>query len=314
MDQIINAFKSAGVAITPAQLLAYGTQAEDQEQETTGGSTVSVGQLNASDALNYTWSGLTGGIAGLSSINGTSSGSVSFSIQNYNYIGTNAMSAVGEAEAANTQEIDNTIEVAGTGMGSDKKYKMYAGELLAVYSVVKDGANRTPEDMQTALKDRYGIETEIKEIDGRKALVNTKTGNVMIADGNGNNLLDKDDLQFQAALDVVKERYNIDVEQFEQDYDITKGGIGSQSGANVFMSQHSFYDDDWLENLDVGDTKWRKHKKYDPDEQEALDAAGEVATGQNVDTMGWKYYGDPIWQNSVREIFSKVAYYNNILN
>ncbi len=94
-------------------------------------------------------------------------------------------------------ELEKVIEVAGSGMGADKKFKMYPSELAAIYAILKEnGGNMSLEEMQKKLKTYYGIDTEIKN----GTLVNTANGNAMISDTNGNGSLDMGDLNFGEAL------------------------------------------------------------------------------------------------------------------
>ncbi|HEY9854766.1 MAG TPA: hypothetical protein V6D05_03445 [Stenomitos sp.] len=94
-------------------------------------------------------------------------------------------------------ELEQVIEVAGSGMGADKKFKMYPSELAAMYAILKeDGGTMSLEEMQKKLKAYYGIDTEIKN----GTLVNTANGHAMISDTNGNGSLDMNDLDFGNAL------------------------------------------------------------------------------------------------------------------
>lgn len=94
-------------------------------------------------------------------------------------------------------ELEKVIEVAGSGMGADKKFKMYPSELAAMYAILKeDGGTMSLEEMQKKLKNYYGIDTEIQN----GTLVNTANGHAMISDTNGNGSLDMGDLNFGEAL------------------------------------------------------------------------------------------------------------------
>lgn len=93
-------------------------------------------------------------------------------------------------------EFEKVIEVAGSGMGADKKFKMYPSELAALYAILKEKGTMSLQEMQKCLKDSYGIDTEIKN----GTIVNTANGHELIADTNGNGALDLGDLQFDKAL------------------------------------------------------------------------------------------------------------------
>lgn len=91
---------------------------------------------------------------------------------------------------------EKIIEVAGSGMGADKKFKMLPGELMAITEILKDGKMISPQEMQKILKEKYGIETQVK--DG--AVVSADGGRTLISDTNGNGVLDAGDLKMETAL------------------------------------------------------------------------------------------------------------------
>jgi hypothetical protein len=125
--------------------------------------------------------------------------------------GPYTMVAIAIAGTGQMNMDDNKIEVAGTGMGQDKKYKMLPGEMLAVYSALKEKGNMSPDDMQKFLKEKYGIDTEIKKDGNTSTLVNKSTGDVVMADGNGNNIMESGDMQFKDAFDKV----GLDITKFD---------------------------------------------------------------------------------------------------
>ncbi len=154
---------------------------------------------SANSELATFWGSYTGGLSGMAA---STSGSVgqgftSSTTDSINIPGSNAISSALDIAVS---KMDNVIEVAGSGMGGDKKYKMFTSELIAVYAALKQKDNQKPEELQATLKEKYGIDAEVKDIDGKKTLVNKATGNILIADGNGNNLMDKSDLKFKEAL------------------------------------------------------------------------------------------------------------------
>lgn len=104
-------------------------------------------------------------------------------------------------EPEQTQPVERTIEVAGAGMGSYKKYSMLESEALAVYTIIRDNKGSVkPEELKKQLKERYGIDAEITRVDGQIALVNKATGNAIAVDTEGNGALGFEDLQFKDAL------------------------------------------------------------------------------------------------------------------
>ncbi|MFH0802180.1 MAG: hypothetical protein V2A78_07330 [bacterium] len=157
---------------------------------------------SANSDLARFWGSYTGGLSGMAaSTSGTVgqgfTSSTNDSLTAYGSPGPNAMSSVLDIAVS---KMDNVIEVAGSGMGGDKKYKMFTSELIAVYAALKEKDSQKPEELQAKLKEKYGIDSEIKDIDGKKTLVNKATGNILISDANGNNLMDKSDMKFKEAL------------------------------------------------------------------------------------------------------------------
>ncbi len=201
------------------------------------------GQLSMALAINSSlgmgWAGFAGGVSGMANQAGDQgmfgSMAMAFSMATP---GPFSMGAIAIAGSSRMGSMDsNTIEVAGTGMGQDQKYKMLPGEMLAVYSVLKEKDTQKPEDMQKALSEKYGIETEIKKDDqGHQTLVNKATGNVIIADGNGNNLMETGDLKFKDAFDKL----GLDIKDFDGkdgqaklDYMVKSMGMGMGNGMGM---------------------------------------------------------------------------------
>ena len=76
--------------------------------------------------------------------------------------------------------------------------------MLAAYSVLKEKNNLKPEEMQKMLQDKYGIDAEVKKEDGKTVLVNKATGNVIMSDGNGNNIMDAGDMKFSSPATALE--------------------------------------------------------------------------------------------------------------
>lgn len=109
--------------------------------------------------------------------------------------------AVTFAEPEKVSYPEKTIEVAGAGMGSYKKYTMLESEALAVYTIIRDNKGSiSPEGLKAKLKERYGIDADVTTVDGHIALVNKATGNAIAVDTEGNGALGFEDLQFKTAL------------------------------------------------------------------------------------------------------------------
>ncbi|MHC9543302.1 MAG: hypothetical protein AB9903_27645 [Vulcanimicrobiota bacterium] len=175
------------------------------------------GQLSMALAINSSlgmgWAAYSGGVSGMASQAGDQgmfgSMAMAFSMSTP---GPFSMGAIAIAGTSRMGMSGNTIEVAGTGMGQDQKYKMLPGEMLAVYSSLKEKNSQSPEDMKKSLSEKYGIETEIKKDEkGVQTLVNKATGNVIMADGNGNNIMESGDMKFKEAFEQI----GLDVKDFE---------------------------------------------------------------------------------------------------
>lgn len=218
-----------------------------------GGTQQSATLLGINAPLGLSWAGYAGGISGMASAYGQMGANGYMLAGGMSMPGSMAMGMIASTGmtsgmyassglTANSRTtalgtIDNTMEVAGTGMGADKTYKMYPGEALAVASVIKgdDDQSLSIEDMQSNLEEKYGIETELKTVDGVKTLVNKSTGNTVIADGNGNNVMDSGDMKLDEALTDIEDKYGISLDDFESRYDLTQGGVGSTTGQNTYL-------------------------------------------------------------------------------
>ncbi len=111
------------------------------------------------------------------------------------------VSSVEWCEPEEVKPVERSIEVAGAGMGSYKKYSMLESEALAVYTIIRDNKGSvSPQKLKEELKSRYGIDADITTVDGHIALVNKATGNAIAVDTEGNGALGFEDLQFKDAL------------------------------------------------------------------------------------------------------------------
>ncbi|HBN09917.1 MAG TPA: hypothetical protein DD435_15170 [Cyanobacteria bacterium UBA8530] len=109
---------------------------------------------------------------------------------------------------------EKTIALGGSGMGGHNgtSFNVTPGELTAIYDIMKnmmgDGGTMSLQDMQKYLKDFYGIETEVK---GNKLV--SPDGRALIGDTNGNGVLDMGDVDFNSAINQVKQEFGIDITQ-----------------------------------------------------------------------------------------------------
>ncbi|MFP4498187.1 MAG: hypothetical protein ACLFQV_08245 [Vulcanimicrobiota bacterium] len=279
------------------QMQFYGMQASMQVgmghmpmQAGMGGmSMMAMGQISAPLAMG--WAGYTGGLNGMAGMYGQMGMQGAMMMGGMSMPGPQSMGMVGMAGMGRMGMIDNTIEVAGSGMGKAKKYKMFPGELLAAHAVIKGGSKK-PEAMAKELKERFGIDAEIKKVDGRQALVNKSTGNVIMTDGNGNNIMDSGDMKFKDALKTIEEKYGMTAKQFEQMYDRTKGGTGQTTGMNVPMAGGVM----GMQNMDG---------------MQGMYPFGGPFMGRGMSGMGMAggIWGDPMWQNSIYGIFGSAYKY-----
>lgn len=246
--------------------------------------------LRVNAPLGYGWAGYTGGISGVAGIYGQMGMHGAMMAGGLAMPGPQAMGMVQMAGAGAMGIMDNTIEVAGKGMGKSQKYKMFPGELLAVHSVLKNakGKSLKPAELQKQLKEKYGIDTEIKKVKGKQTLVNKATGHTIMSDGNGNNIMDMGDMKFKDALKQIKEKYGMDPNQFEQMYNKQKGGMGATTGMNVPMAGGV-----------MGLQGMNRLGGYYPF---GMGQAGGAMAGYGI-------WGDPMWQNSIFGLFSSAYRY-----
>lgn len=248
----------------------------DNVGNATGTAVGSQGGVLAAAALGQSWGAYTGGLVGMAGMAGATGASTGAgTAAGLSAPGAYSLGAI-NAGGMQVEKTDNTIEVAGTGMGADKKYKMYAGELLAVYTVLKGKDSESPQDMAKNLKDKFGIDAEVKTIDGKTTLVNRTTGNVLIADGNGNNIMELSDMKFSEALATIKTKFNIDADQFARMYDKSQGGAGANYGAGLLTT--------------VG----------------GVDAYGRDSS------LTHGLWGDRLWQDTIELLFSSSMDYSKI--
>lgn len=250
--------------------------------------------LSINAGLGLGWGGYIGGLSGMAGMYGQMGLYGGLMGAGIMMPGPQAMGMLGMAGMGAIGVMDNTIEVAGSGMGQDKKYKMFPGELMAVYSLLKNGQNVSPEDMKKQLEEKYGIQAEIKDIDGQKALVNTATGNVLISDSNGNSIMDKGDMKFDDALKLIKEKYGIDQEMFEKMYAKDQGGVGATTGWNVPMAG-GVAGMGGIGAVNMYPWGFPGMGSYYP--------FGMGAMG------GFGIWGDPMWQNTIFGIFAGAMKY-----
>jgi hypothetical protein len=275
------------------------------------------------------WGGFMGGVQGMGGMMGMGGMYGQMGMQggmmmnNFAYPGPNAMGMTGMAGMGMMGQMDNTIEVAGKGMGQETKYKMFAGELLAVNSLLTEKDNQSPEALQKALMERYGMDTEIKDIEGRKALVNKMTGNTVMRDGDGNNLMGKADQDFAGALKTVQERFGITPEQFTQMYDKSKGGVGATTGMNIPQMGMGVMGAQGMQGgmggmmnpyMGMGGMNpYGGMGGMNPyGGMGGMNPYGGMGMGMGMGQMGGTMagiWGDPIWQNSIMGVFSGAMRY-----
>jgi len=112
-----------------------------------------------------------------------------------------------------------TKDEFGTGLGAGKGHTSNLANspevVLALHKELKGKKLIKMKDLQKTLKDKYGIESELTKIDGRKALKFANGDHVVDANGNGG--LDMKDYKFKGAIDNIKKQYGLtdeDVKNF----------------------------------------------------------------------------------------------------
>jgi hypothetical protein len=278
-----------------------------------GVSAAAFANVSASANLGVGWGAFAGGLYGQAQQAQNVGAWAGLGVQGFAMPGNFALGMASMAGAGGVSAMDNAVEVAGTGMGADKKYKMMPGELLAVYSLLKENKNLKPDKMQTLLKERYGIEAEVKDIDGKKALVNTTTGNVMIRDGNGNNQMDMKDMKFEAAVKKVEERFGIDVEGFQAQFDLGKQGAAKSAqgvrhlqGVGGLLGGPQGYRPQAFGNQAFGNQGHvhHGHGHGHPQQGPGQQGYGPLAYGSQSGL-----WSDPRWLNTIMTLFRMAQHY-----
>ncbi|MFH1808807.1 MAG: hypothetical protein ABIJ09_08675 [Pseudomonadota bacterium] len=122
---------------------------------------------------------------------------------------------------------------AGNSAGKGKQSNMANSPetVLALNNILKGHTDNMPfEEVQKQLKDQYGIESKITDVDGRKAL-EFKNGD-KIVDASGNGMLGTADYKFGDAVKSIKEKYGLSDEALKTfDTDEGKKALGAMSGA-----------------------------------------------------------------------------------
>ena len=264
--------------------------------------------MSIGNNLGMGWGGYAGGISGMAGMYGQMGMYGAMMGGGMSMPGPQSMGMVGMSGMGAMGVMDNTIEVAGTGMGKDKTYKMFPGELMAVNSVLTKKNNLKPEDMQTQLKERFGIDTELKKVDGKSTLVNKATGNTIMSDGNGNNIMDTGDMKLKEALKTVQEKFGINPEQFDKMYDRTQGGTGATTGMNTPMAGGIMGMQQGMGARGYGYPGMMGMGGYGMQGM-GMGGYGMQGMGMQQGMAGYGIWGDPMWQNSVYGIFGGAMKY-----
>jgi len=138
-----------------------------------------------------------------------------------------------------------TTDEFGTGLGAGEGHNSNLSNspevVLALNNILKDSPDSTGvEDVQKKLKDQYGIESKIEDIDGRKAL-KFANGDTFV-DSSGNGMLGQADYKFGGAVDAIKKKYGLsdeDMKAFETDDG--KKMLGEMNGARSQLQMPQEY-------------------------------------------------------------------------
>jgi len=121
---------------------------------------------------------------------------------------------VGTTPTAGKRE---TKDEFGTGLGAGKGHTSNLSNspevVLAINSLLSKGKNIKMDKLQQQLKDKFGIESELTKINGRKALKFANGDHIV--DANGNGAIDKKDYKFKGAVASIKEKYGLTDDQIK---------------------------------------------------------------------------------------------------
>jgi hypothetical protein len=132
-----------------------------------------------------------------------------------------------------------TTDEFGTGLGAGQGHNSNLSNspevVLALNNILKSKSTITMDDLQKELKEKYGIESNVEEIDGRKALKFANGDHIVDANGNGS--LDAGDYKFGEAIKSIKDKYGLsdeDMKQFESEDGMK--ALGQMSAARDQLS------------------------------------------------------------------------------
>jgi len=110
-----------------------------------------------------------------------------------------------------------TKDEFGTGLGAGKGHTSNLANspevVLALHNELKGKKFIKMEDLQKTLKDKYGIESKLEKVNGRKTLKFANGDNIKDANGNGG--LDMNDYKFKGAVDSIKQKYGLTDDQIK---------------------------------------------------------------------------------------------------
>jgi hypothetical protein len=118
---------------------------------------------------------------------------------------------------------EDEFGVVGMGMGKNHRSNLANSPevVLALNNILKGKGNMKSEKVKELLSSEYGIEAEVTEINGRKAL--QFANGDFIVDGNGNGGLDMNDYNFKGAVQAIQDRFGISPEDFDQLMGVSRG-------------------------------------------------------------------------------------------
>jgi hypothetical protein len=153
-----------------------------------------------------------------------------------------------------------TTDEFGTGLGAGEGHNSNLSNspevVLALNNILKNSPDSTGvEEVQKKLKDEYGIEAKIEDIDGRKAL-KFANGDTFV-DSSGNGMLGQADYKFGGAVDAIKKKYGLsdeDMKQFETEDG--KKMLGQMSGAREQLSMPQQFNYGFSMDISASQNSW----------------------------------------------------------
>ncbi len=132
---------------------------------------------------------------------------------------------------------DDPYGISQSGQGLKSNLANSPEVMLAIKDIMSGGKSLSFDDIQKQLKEKYGIEAEVGDIETKSKDGKTVKGRALkfangdyFVDGNGNGSLDAGDYKFDDAIKNIKEKYGLDDDAVKRVTEQMKAGAGRKDG------------------------------------------------------------------------------------